>query len=397
MVSRRENAAFLLVTGLFFLAQYLYAPFLTPYVGVLGGSLALTGLVAGSYGALQFLFRVPFGLWSDRRGHRKPFVFAGSLLAGLSALGMSWAANPWDLLLFRSLSGVAAATWVLFTVFYTSLFPPGETGRRTSLLIFAASSGQLAGNLCGGLLAERGGWTAPFRWAALPGFLAALLALTVREGAARQPEADPAKNAGVTLKRCTRRTILEPSLLALLTHFVFYATILGFTPVYVTSLGLSKLTLGLLSTGSGAAYVAGTLLAFRAETHRLPWRLPVGASFLVMAAAAWATPFTRSVWPLAAVFLGLGLCRGTTYPVLMAEVLRAAPAASTATAMGFFQAVYAVGMFAGPAVAGVVAQRAGLVAVFPFCGALSLAGAAWSAVAASGAGHGLGRQEGGLP
>jgi predicted MFS family arabinose efflux permease len=51
--------------------------------------------------------------------------------------------------------------------------------------------------------------------------------------------------------------------------------------------------------------------------------------------------------------------------------------------MGFFQAVYALGMFAGPAAAGAVAERFGLVAVFPFCAVLALAGFAWCALTLS--------------
>lgn len=371
--ARRAGTILLCVTWLFFLAQYTYAPFLTPYARVLGGPLYLTGLIAGSYGALQFLFRIPLGLWSDGLARRKPFVVSGTLLAGLSALGMGFARSPCALLLFRALSGVAAAAWVLFIVLYTELFPPEEMGRRVGLLTFAASSGQLAGNLAGGFLAERGGWTAPFLAAAFPGLLGGLLALAVPESAApRRAESLPA------LRRlCRPRAVVEPSLLALLSHFVFYATLLGFTPVYVTSLGFSKLTLGLLSTAAGVAYVLGTLLATRAESRAVPWPLLVGGSFAVMAAAAWATPSSRTVWTLGAGFTLLGFCRGTTYPALMAAVRRASPSGCAATPMGFFQATYALGMFAGPAVGGVVAQRLGLQAIFPVCAALSMGGCAW--------------------
>ncbi|MDI6870864.1 MAG: MFS transporter [Bacillota bacterium] len=381
MSARRVDAVFLLVTCLFFLSQYTYAPFLTPYVGVLGGSLAMTGLVAGSYGALQFLLRIPLGLWSDRLARRKPFVVAGVLLAGISALGLGLASTPCHLLFFRSLSGVAAATWVLFTVFYTSLFPSAETGKRTGLLTFAASSGQLAGNLAGGFLAERGGWTAPFFGAAMAGALTVPLVLAVPETRTGE-QRKTGEAVEPALRQCARPAILEPSLLALLTHFIFYATILGFTPVYVTSLGLSKLTLGVLSTASGLAYVLGTLLATRAEMRQLPWRFLVGASFAAMALAVWATPFSRTAGQLAAGFIALGFCRGTTYPVLMAAALRASPPAYTATAVGLFQAIYAVGMFAGPALAGVVAQRLGLPAVFVFCAVLAVAGLLWCSRAA---------------
>lgn len=415
---RRTSIAFLLVTCFFYLAQYTYAPFLTPYVGVLGGSLTMTGLVAGSYGLLQALLRVPLGLWSDRRGRRKPFVLAGALLAAVSAFGLARSATPLELLIFRSLSGVAASTWVLYTVFYAGLFPPEEAGKGMGLLTFAASAGQWFGNLLGGFLAERGGWTAPFYGAVVPGVLGFLLALSIPDTAAAGSEAARAELAagdgategsgagvapagrgepaagethgaagaglGAALRQCARRGVVEPAFLAILTHFVFYATVLGFTPVYVMSIGLSKLTLGMLATASGAAYVLGTLLTTRAESRKTPWRLWVGGSFALMALSVLATPALRSPWQLAAVFVTLGLCRGTTYPSLMAVVVRESPACYAATSMGFFQAVYAIGMFAGPALAGVVAQRWGLTAVFPFSAALAAVGLAWCSLARPG-------------
>lgn len=372
---RRPGATFLLVTWFYYLAQYVYAPFLTPYVGVLGGSLAMTGLVAGSYGALQFVFRLPLGLWSDRHQRRKPFVLAGAFLAAVSALGMASSRTPVGLLIYRSLSGVAAATWVIFTVFYAGLFPPEEAGKRMGLLTFAASGGQWAGNLIGGALAEHWGWTAPFWGAAVPGLFALLLAALIPETLGGS--AEEAGLPGPSLRQCARAGVVEPSLLALISHFVFYATILGFTPVYVMSLGLSKFTLGILSTAGGAAYVAGTLLTTRPEVQRLPWRRWVGGSFAAMAAAVWATPRLETAAQLLAVFLVLGVCRGTTYPVFLAAVLRESKPRYAATAMGLFQATYAIGMFAGPALAGVVAQRWGLASVFPFTALLALAGLAW--------------------
>lgn len=378
MSGKWHGPLFLVVTFLFYLAQYMYAPFLTPYVGVLGGSLAMTGLVAGSYGALQFILRVPFGLWSDHRKQRKPFIVFGSLLAGLSALGMASAGTAEHLLVFRATSGVAAATWVAFTVFYASLYPPAETGKRIALLTCAGSSGQLAGNLIGGLLAEHGGWRAPFWGAALPGLLGAVAAVVLTETRPVPVKADDERGQQrPRLTQVATWSIIEPSLLTLLTHFIFYATILGFTPVYANKLGLSRLMLGLLGTAGGAAYVLGTLVATRMEAARLPWRGILGGSLAAMAGANWLTTSSHTFPQLAAIFAVLGLCRGTTYPVAMAAVLRSAPAGHSATGMGLFQAIYAIGMFAGPALAGLLAEHAGLGAVFPFTGALALGGALW--------------------
>ena len=81
-------------------------------------------------------------------------------------------------------------------------------------------------------------------------------------------------------------------------------------------------------------------------------------------AAVLAMPTINSV-PLLALAQALGgFGRGLGFPVLMGLSVRAVPQAQRATAMGVFQATYAIGMFAGPFVGGLVAGSFGLNAVF---------------------------------
>ena len=64
----------------------------------------------------------------------------------------------------------------------------------------------------------------------------------------------------------------------------------------------------------------------------------------------------------------LGLCIGDIAPE------------KRATAMGFFQAVYGLGMFLGPFVTGHISHGFGLMTAFVFTGLVGLAGAALSLV-----------------
>ena len=79
---------------LFWAGLYLYVPTLSVYSKGKGASLSLVGLIAGSYGLAQLIFRVPLGAASDRLGLRKPFVLAGFLVIIASCLGLAWAPTP---------------------------------------------------------------------------------------------------------------------------------------------------------------------------------------------------------------------------------------------------------------------------------------------------------------
>lgn len=68
-----------------------------------------------------------------------------------------------------------------------------------------------------------------------------------------------------------------------------------------------------------------------------------------------------------------GINTGLVSPVLMGSALLAVPEGKRGAAMGFFQAIYAIGMVAGPAVSGVFADRMGLVGTFYITGLFALA------------------------
>ena len=65
---------------------------------------------------------------------------------------------------------------------------------------------------------------------------------------------------------------------------------------------------------------------------------------------------------------------GLTYPVLMGLSIKAVPQARRASAMGAFQAIYALGMTLGPALSGFIADQVTLTAIFPVTAAMCLVG-----------------------
>ena len=75
----------------------------------------------------------------------------------------------------------------------------------------------------------------------------------------------------------------------------------------------------------------------------------------------------------------IGLSQGINYPVLMGLSIRHVEDAQRTSAMGLHQAVYAVGMFAGPAVSGVLADAMGIRWMFGVTAVVTLACGAFAA------------------
>ena len=367
-VSRSRVWLFYTTTAIFWASIYVYVPILSPYAEDKGASLGLIGLVIGSYGFVQLVLRIPTGIWSDRVGSRRPFILVGFVAATIGGLGMALSPNPWFLLFFRGVSGVAATTWVAFTVLFSSYFPPERATHAMSIITFCTSVGQLFATFSGGPIAEVYGRSAPFYVGAILALVGLVLTLGVVEK--RKPSRSNSISLGDIISIGRNRELLIVSLIAALGQYATFVTLYGFTPLYAKSLGASDTHLGFLSLVSTLSHtittlLSGTWMAKRIEEHKV-----VAAGYAINALAIIAIPFIKSLW-LLDLSQGLGgLGRGMTYPILMGLSIKTVPTEKRATAMGFFQAIYSLGMFGGPALSGFLGQGIGLTGVFISTGAV---------------------------
>jgi MFS family permease len=366
----RARRALYVTTVLYWTALYLYGPILAPYAEHRGGSLEVVGFVVSAYGLAQLFLRLPLGLVSDRIGRRKPFLALGFLAAIAAGLGFIVAPSPWFMVGARFISGVSACSWVVFTVLFASYFPPGETMKAMGYLTFCNSLSIMLASYTGGLLADAYGWLAPF-WAATGvGFLGLLSLLWVHE----QPQGFPVVQS--SLQRLGS-VIHYPELLlvagvAALGQYAVYATTYGFVPTYAVSIGATKTQLGMLAmfgtlSGSLASLLSGAYLA-----RRLGPRLAVILGHLAIATATVVIPYLHTIGPLYVTRILSGFGRGMAQPILLSLAISRLPDRERATAMGFFQAVYAIGMFAGPATAGLIGGWTGYPGIFLSSGAVAL-------------------------
>lgn len=369
-----------LCTMLFWGAVYIYMPILSSYAKFVSGSLQAAGLVMGAYGLSQIILRIPLGVWSDRTRRRKPFILLGFLFDGLANLGLILSGSTWMLFLSVFTSGIAASMWVPFTVLYSSYFPLGRIARSMSLIMFFSRLAQICANYTGGKIADAWGWTIPF-YVGLGLSLFGLLLAT------RISEVRPEKSSDLTLQKVLRvgrnRMLLTASFLCILMQFSNFAIAYGFSPIFAQQLGASKSDLGVLLFWYLLPSLASTLLSGTLIRRYLAdrWILTVG--FLLTSGAVFSIPLTDHLSTLFMVQAINGTGVGLVFPLLMGLSIQSIPREQQATAMGFFQSLYAVGMSLGPILSGVFAQEIGLTSVFILNGAMALIGAVFSFIKVS--------------
>jgi MFS family permease len=364
------------VVFLYWICLYTYVPTLPTYAQSKADNLALVGVALSMYGLWQAIIRLPLGIAADWLGQRKPFIIGGLLLAGLGAWVMGVAGDVEGILIGRAITGLAAGTWVPLVVVFNSLFPPEEAVRATAILNLVGSVGRVLATGSTGWLNGLGGYPLAFFVALAVALLAVALVLPAHE-VRRAPKRPSVMAVG---RLITRRDVLLPSLLAAVSQYANWAATFGFVPILAKELGATDVTQSLLSSLNIGVLTLGNLLA-TAIVKRLGAQRLVYLSFVLLSLGIGLAALAPSLVLLFAAQLFIGLSQGIVAPVLMGMSIRYVVEAERTTAMGLHQSVYAVGMFAGPAVSGVLAKALGIRPMFGvtafFCLALGLFATRW--------------------
>jgi MFS transporter, DHA1 family, solute carrier family 18 (vesicular amine transporter), member 1/2 len=326
----------------------------------LGASPAMIGLLFGSFGATMFLVSMPMGAVSDRVGRRSPML-AGLVALAASTLLFSYAMTLPALFAARLVQGAAdAATWVVGFALVADLYAPEERGRITGIILGGTSVAYLVGPSIGGWLYEIGGIRMPFLAVTGMAVLTLIGFLWLRlpdHRAAREPVP-----FGALLRH---PQVLTCGVVVLL----MAGTMTMFEPVFVLflqdTLHISPARVG---TVFAAAALANTI--FHPIVGRMSdaWgaRRLVGIGMLAWSAAlplvAYASSFRLAV-VLCVLQAGTFALVGAPSLTFMANATSEAGLGSFGTAYGLYNAVWAVGLLAGPPIGGYLYERVGFLSL----------------------------------
>ncbi len=348
-----------LAAFLYWGSLYLYVPTLPSYIQAKTASLALIGVVTSQYGLWQAIFRLPLGILADWLGRRKVLIVLGFFLSGLGALVLGLAGGVSSLVVGRAITGLAATTWVLLVVGFSNLFPKDKAVHASATLSIVASTGRVVATSLTGFLNRLAGFSLAFFLSTGLSGLAILALLPTRE----RPVASPSPSPKGILRLITRRDVLLPSLLAAVAQHANWAATFTFMPLLVQKLGGTDVTKSVLVSMHIAVLVLGHLATPKLE-ERVSTRWLIYASFgLLFLGLGVAALAPALMWLFIAQFC-IGLSMGVSYPILMGKSIEKVDEGRRSTAMGLHQAVYAVGMFSGPGLSGLLSDAIGLQPMF---------------------------------
>jgi len=324
----------------------------------------MMGIVLGSYGFMQILIRFPLGIMSDRLRRRKPFMFIGFITSAFGCLFFILFDGFAGVTAARAMTGISASAWVAFTVLYASYYVGSEATKAMGTISVATVSGQLIGMGISGIVAETWGWSSTF-WiggiTALIGGGVCWFIYESKDGVYRPPMKlrDIPTVIGSPI-------LLKVSILSILAHSVLFITMFGFTPSYAVSIGADKLFLSMLVIAFMVPHAFASLISGKRIAPRYGIWPTIVTGFVISGLCTALIPFYHSLPLLLFTQAINGFAQGLHLPLLMGLSIQSVDNEKRATAMGFYQSVYAAGMFGGPFIAGWLNESFGLTGGFTF-------------------------------
>ena len=363
------------IVALRFLGLFIVMPLLSVYaLGLEGGSAFLAGIAVGGYALSQMLFQYPFGRLSDRFG-RKPVILFGLLLFIIGSVACAVSEDIYTLLIGRLLQGAGAISATI-TALVSDIV--GEEKRAKAMatigmfigMSFAVS--MIAGPLIGGYLGVHTlFWlTAVFAVSAI-----AILYLKVptppvlvhampSDGVFRSILKDG------NLMRLNLTMLLHSSMMTIgfLSIPIVLVHTFGWERTDLWEIYLPAIIAGMGAMGLGA--VQGEKRGRVKEVFLLSILL-FGAAFVVMGLSDGIQGYLAGV---ILFFLGVMMLE----PLLQSTVTKFAKASQRGAALGVFNTVQFVGVFAGGALGGYVLGSAGKGELGLILGGISLIWFLWT-------------------
>lgn len=359
----KQTSLILWIVVCFWFAQYVYIPYQTTYLLLAHISSNLVGAIVGAYGISQLILRLPVGILADLSSNHKLFILLGSFFAGIASLFRILLPDHIGFFVGNILSGTASATWISYMILYMSFFSKGDQTRATSKIIMANNMGMLLGFITSTFLYDHVGMKVICAFSLGAGLIGCILSFFLQS---TKPPSCPKIHVAELLKVVKDKNLLFFSGLALVQQGVQMSTTMSFTNQIIQELGGTNLVIGLSSIVYMLSAVLFAKLASTKTLDLLTNKQWIYISFLVLGIYCLLVPQTSSIFLICLLQLIPGMGTGILFSLLTSKAVSTVPPEKSSTAMGFFQAVYAIGMTVFPIVSGSVYEQISMTAAFMF-------------------------------
>ena len=347
---------------------YIYVPVLPLYSKDLGASLQFIGIIIGSYALGQILFRIPIGYFSDKLKSRKLFSVLSGIISFLGSAYLFISNNPDDVLIGRTITGVAAAGWVAISVYYSSFFPRNERFKSSTIILSSNMLSVFIGTFLSGYISDLISIKACFLLSMVTAIISSILFFISKE---KPFDAKTQFSTIQFINLLKNKLLICLCLIGILIQFITFSINFSYFPIYLNQLSFSDSIVGNVVAFYTLASFIGTISSPRLIKRFGLWKIFIFSAILIGVTTS-ITPYFENLIFLILLRLIGGISGGIIFSSCMSSIVRGFQENYQASAMGIFQAVYAIGMFLGPVISGIIGAKMNLESVFIFSAFISL-------------------------
>lgn len=341
----------LLVVFLFWMSLYMHIPYQAIFLISEGISKSSVGLVIGMYGIAQVVFRIPLGLISDKGGIHKPFLILGPAAIFASSIIRFNFGNGAGFLVANLLSGIAAATWVSYMVYFLNLFDEAESLKANSKIFSYNQAGVLVAFTVGAFSYDHVSMKGLNGISVLISLVAIVLSLRLKENTVNFKILEKPKNLEILKVVINSRLILF-SLAAACIQGILLSTAFSFTGQIAKSLGANGLEIGICSLLNVLFSAVTAFLTSKNPFLRKNGYNNMLVLLVILFLYCVRMPNANSLIEVYILQSLAGIAGGFAYCYFTSEAIYGIQNKFKTTAMAMYQSIYAVGMTLLPILAG---------------------------------------------
>ena len=360
MTKKRSRDLLCVAMVFFWASEYCHAPYFTPYLEGLGFASTLIGIMTGVYGFTQIFARIPIGIITDAFSCYKKTILFGTVATTLSSFFLMFATSAWAIITCRVIAGLAASTWLAFTVLYNAYYRDDESVTAMTNVNAFSNGGKLLAFFLGILTASVWGYKIPLLCSFLTGCVS-VFAVLLLEPVKIKHESFSFSHVVSVIRT---PSIIAVSLLAVMMQFYMQGTVFSFTSGRAAAAGTSSFMIGIISLSFTLIQVITAPYIGKKLLRRISAHTALFGGFMLLAAAALIIGLSGEGLLLAAANILAGIGNLIINGLLMAKVVSSVSEEKRSTAMGFYQAVYGIGMSLGPVAVGSIVSSSGYEAAY---------------------------------
>ncbi|MDR0518725.1 MAG: MFS transporter [Clostridiales Family XIII bacterium] len=374
---KRDNLFYVSIL-LFWFAQYIYMPFLNPFMSGVGITSTIIGAIGGVYGITQMVLRIPLSIGASLVSSHKPIIVGGLLAVIISCLlpvfSHSWIA----FFMMRALAGVSSSTWISYTAY--QLEGAADTANSRMGLVMACNMGGISlSQIIGTAIYDNIGINGLFFIGAVAAALGTILILlTPFNPRFEKKENKKQFDWSLWVGAIKNRHLWMCSIIMSIGWWAMFSSNWGFTGVFASEkLGATSVQVGLIAFVCQIASVFISIVFGRLKGRKLPERALLIGAFVLLGIYCVLSPHCPDATYLVILQLLGGAAISVPNVRLFANAGRELSSAQQIFSMGIFQSVYSIGMTVGPIMSGLIvdAISGGFTIMFYSLGIVSAIGA----------------------